>query len=142
MSRRVQEYGYTYHTVPLTASKSASTTAATTAATAASSVVSDTKQPTATAEAVPAKTSEIGVESRTKRGRSASARAVVSTTPIPSEFQFLCDRIVERGLMSTAPEQIIVNEYVPGILFAIVCVLLSTFMCVFIRSAVPRDLID
>lgn len=37
-----------------------------------------------------------------------------ATTAIPSEFNFLIDKIMEQGLFSQRPDQIIVNEYLPG----------------------------
>jgi len=59
-TRRVQEYGYTYHTSP------------------------------------------------------AVANAGAATTPIPPAFSTLCARLVERGLMTRPPDQMIINEYTVG----------------------------
>ena len=38
----------------------------------------------------------------------------IKTTPIPIEFESLCQRLVEQKLMARTPEQVIVNEYVSG----------------------------
>jgi hypothetical protein len=37
-----------------------------------------------------------------------------ATSPIPKQFDALCKRLVERKLMSRAPDQMIINEYHPG----------------------------
>ncbi len=34
--------------------------------------------------------------------------------PLPEWCQYLCDRLVERGLVKVRPDQMLVNEYVPG----------------------------
>ena len=72
LSRRVQEYGYTYHS-----------------------------QPPALA---------VAMCSKGKKAGGAGER----TTPIPAEFGAVCKRLVERGLLCRPPEQVIVNEYMPG----------------------------
>jgi alkylated DNA repair dioxygenase AlkB len=38
----------------------------------------------------------------------------VGGTPLPEWSQFLCDRLVERGLVRARPDQMLVNEYQPG----------------------------
>jgi len=34
--------------------------------------------------------------------------------PIPQELKYLCDRLLDEGVFSILPDQIIVNEYLPG----------------------------
>lgn len=36
------------------------------------------------------------------------------TTPIPESFEYLMERLVERGVLTERPDQLIINEYKPG----------------------------
>lgn len=44
----------------------------------------------------------------------ASKSAATETTPIPPWCDFLVDRLLDMGILKVKPDQMIVNEYIPG----------------------------
>jgi len=98
LARRVQEYGYTYHTRSVALGKQSSTAATKTAANGSEGDDNDS------------------ASSSTKQSSSDSAESGVgaATVPIPAVFASMQDRLVSQAGFPRRPDQLIINEYSAG----------------------------